>query len=135
MPEPDGLTRATIPQLRDQLEQFRSTHPVRTRLPASVWKSAAELARRDGIYVVARSLRLDYNTLKKHVNGSAALSRPRANRPAPEFMELIGAASRSADEYVIEVESVRGSKLRIRGKTATAPDWAALLRAWGGLER
>jgi hypothetical protein len=39
-----------------------------------VWQSAAELARREGIYVVARSLRLDYCTLKKHVNGSGAVA-------------------------------------------------------------
>jgi hypothetical protein len=125
---------ASISELRAELEQFRSTHPPRTRLPASVWKLAAELARRDGLYVVAHSLRLDYCTLKKHLSGSVTPCRSRRKKPPPNFIELIGAARISADEYVIEFDSVRGPKLRIHCKTAAPPDWAALLRAWRGVE-
>jgi len=68
-------------------EQFRSTHPLRTKLPESVWQSAAELARCHGIYVVARSLRLDYCTLKKHVAGSPETSSRRRKKPEPKFVE------------------------------------------------
>jgi hypothetical protein len=124
----------SISELRAELEQFRSTHPPRTRLPVSVWKWAAELARRDGVYVVAHSLRLDYCTLKKHLSGSATPCRLRRKKPPPNFIELISTARTSAHEYVIEFESVRGPKLRIHCKTGTPPDWATLLRAWRGVE-
>ena len=125
----------SIAELQAELQQVRSAHPPRTRLPASVWQSAAELARRHGIYVVARSLRLDYCTLKKQVNGSgAAPSRGRMKSPA-KFLELIGAAQETTDEYVLEFESVRGPKLRIQCKTNTPPDWPVLLRAWRRMAR
>ena len=125
----------SIAELQAQLQQFRSAHPPRTRLPASVWQSAAELARRHGIYVVARSLRLDYCTLKKQVSGSGAVSASGRKKPQARFLELIGAARESTDEYVMEFESVRGPKLRIQCKTNTPPDWPVLLRAWRRMER
>jgi hypothetical protein len=100
-----------------------------------VWQSAAELARCQGIYLVAHSLRLDYCTLKKHVNGSSAAPARMRKNAQPRFVELIGAARESSDEYVIEFESVRGPKLRIHCKTNTPPDWPVLLRAWRRMER
>lgn len=130
IPIPNSIT-----ELQGQLEQFRSTHPHRTRLPQSVWQSAAELARSHGIYVVARSLRLDYSTLKKHANGSGIPFRRRQKKTQPKFVELIGTARASVDEYVIEFESAGGPKLRIHCKTTGPPDWAALLHAWRRVER
>ena len=110
------------------------THP-RTRLPAVLWQGAADLAWCHGIYVVARSLRLDYGTLKKHVKGSSAGCRPGRKKTQPRFVELIGTPGASGNEYVIEFESVRGSKLRIQCKTSAELDWAALLQAWQRVER
>lgn len=136
MPAPESpIPAEAIPELQSKLEQFRATHPPRTRLPASLWQGAADLARCHGIYVVARSLRLDYGTLKKHVNGSSSGCRPRRKKLQPRFVELIGAPGASIDEYVIEFESIRGSKLRIHCKTSAPPDWAALLQAWQRVER
>ena len=85
--------------------------------------------------MVAHSLRLDYSTLKKHVDGSAPPGKSRWKKSTPKFVELIGTAGASVDEYVIEFESARGPKLRIHCKTATPPDWAALLQAWRKIER
>ena len=135
MPKQTLPASESIAELHAQLQQFRSAHPPRTRLPASVWQSAAELARRHGIYVVARSLRLDYSTLKKQVNGSGAVPTRGRKKPQAKFLELIGAARESTDEYVLEFESVRGPKLRIQCKTNRPPDWPVLLRAWRRMER
>ncbi len=125
----------SLAELQAQLEQFRSTHPRRTRLPQSVWQSAAELARCHGIYVVAHSLRLDYCTLKKHVSGSPESSSRGRKKPQPKFVELIGAARERVDEYLIEFESARGRKLRIHCKSNIPPDWPALLGAGRRAER
>lgn len=135
MPAPDTPIPEPLPELQAKLEQFRATHPPRTRLPASLWQWAADLARCHGIYVVARSLRLDYNTLKKHVKGASAGCRPQRQKTQPRFVELIRTPGASVDEYVIEFESIRGSKLRIHCKTSAAPNWAALLQAWQRVER
>jgi hypothetical protein len=135
MPTQDTPIPESILELHTQLEQFRSTHPRRTRLPVTLWQSAAELARQHGIYTVAHSLRLDYTTLKKYVNGCSAPGRPRRTKvAAAKFIELIGAAHARVDEYVIEFESDDRPKLRIHCKTATPPNWAALLDAWRRVE-
>jgi hypothetical protein len=135
MPTQDTPIPESIVELQAQLEQFRSTHPPRTRLPVTFWRSAAELAQQHGIYPVAHSLRLDYSRLKKHVSGSSAACRSRRKKSATaRFVELIGTQER-VDEYVIEFESDHQPKLRIHCKTANTPDWAALLGAWRRVER
>lgn len=131
MPNPTASPPESIAELQAQLAEFRSTHPPRTRLPGSLWQSAAALARCHGLYVVARSLKLDYSTLKKHLSGSAE-SRGTRKKAEPKFIELIGATPPSVDEYLIEFESARGRKLRIHCKTNTPPDWPVLLGAWRG---
>jgi hypothetical protein len=135
MPKQTAPASESIRELQTQLEQFRSTHPPRTRLPQSVWQSAAELARCHSIYVVAHSLRLDYCTLKKHVSGSPELASRRRKKTQAKFVELIGAPRERIDEYLIEFESIRGRKLRIHCKSHTPPDWPALLCAWRRAER
>lgn len=135
MPKQMASVSESITELQAQLEQFRSTHPARTRLPQTLWQWAAELARCHGIYVVAHSLRLDYCKLKKQVSGSSESPSRGRKKAQPKFLELIGAARETVDEYVIDFESARGGKLRIHCKTNTPPDWLALLRAWRRAER
>jgi hypothetical protein len=84
--------------------------------------------------VVARSLKLDYCTRKKHLSGSPECRGTR-KKAQPKFIELIGATRHSVDEYLIEFESARGRKLRIHCKTNTPPDWPVLLRAWRRADR
>ena len=124
------IPEALVP-LQQQFEQFRATHPPRSKLPEAFWTSAAELAKKHGLYTVAHALRLDYMGLKKRVGGSAR----RRRRPAPpRFVELIAAGPPKLDECVIEFESARGGKMRIQWKAAAPPDWAGLLRAWRQVE-
>ena len=131
------LTRKNTPipeaivQLQRQLEQFRSTHPRRTKLPESLWQIAVELARQHGLYSVAHPLRLDYVGLKRRIEGAPS---PRRRSRKPAFVELIPSPV-SKLECVIEFESPSGSKMRIRWEAPTASDWANLLRAWRDAER
>jgi hypothetical protein len=70
--------------LRHQLERWRQS-PSATRLPAALWTSAATLATTHGVGQVARTLRLDYNKLKRQVPQAPAPSGPIAT---PSFVEL-----------------------------------------------
>lgn len=108
--QPDPLPES-ITQRQAQLQQFRANHALRTKLPASLWQSAAELARCHGVYVVARSLKLDYSTLKKHLHGSPKSASRLRKKTQSKFVELIGATRQTVDEYLIEFESARGRKL------------------------
>jgi hypothetical protein len=121
-----------IAQLQRQLEQFRSAHRLRTKLPEAIWLSAVELARQHGVNSVAYPLRLDYAGLKRRLGGTFGIRR-RKSKPA--FVELVAAAPSQPEECVIELESSGGSKMRIQWKTAGAPDWTSLLRAWRDAER
>ena len=128
------LIAEPIAQLQRQLDEFRSTHSTRTKLPEPVWQAAVELARQHGVYAVAHPLRLDYVGLKKRLDGSHSpqlkTAQPPAKRHAkPAFVELV-ARPATLDEFVIEFESSRDGKMRIQWKAAATPDWSSLLRAW-----
>ena len=117
----------SVRQLGQQFEQFRSTRSGRGKLPESLWQAAVEQAWEHGVNVVAQALRLDYNVLKRRV-GLVEQRQKRASMPA--FVELIGAAAAPGDEYIVEFEGAPRPRMRVQWKSATAPDWAALLRAW-----
>jgi len=122
----------SIVQLQFQLEQFRSSHPYRTRLPETLWQSAVELARQHGLYSVAHPLRLDFTQLKKRLGG--VVNTPR-KASSPAFVELIASHPATVSECVIEFESSMGGKMRIQWKGSAGPDWASLLRVWREAER
>lgn len=121
-----------IQQLKRELDQFRSTHPLRTKLPESLWQAAVELARQQGVHAVSHPLRLDYTGLKKRLGGDPSL---RKKAPKPTFVELIAPPPATLEECIIEFEFSRGGKMRIQWKAAAPPDWASLMRAWREGER
>src|SRR5712692_3940265 len=130
------MSTAAIPeaiaQLKHHLDEFRSTQPRRRKLPEWLWQAAVELAREHGVYSVAHPLRLDYMGLKKRLGGVPRLRR-KATKPA--FIELIAPHPATLEEWMIELESSGGSKMRIQWKTTAPPDWTSLLRAWRDAER
>jgi hypothetical protein len=141
-PVPDSIN-----QLGEQLQQFRSTHPRRTRLPEGLWQAAVEEARQHGTYIVAHTLRLDYANLQKRlgevqkrIRGGGEKARdisPQRRKPvasdsgvAPTaFMELVRSVGVDAGEYVVEFESGTGLRMRVRWR-GTMPEWSSLLRSW-----
>ena len=126
-------TPEPILKLQRQLEDFRSSQPVRTKLPESLWQAAVELAQQYGIYPVAHPLRLDYMGLKKRLGEVSPPDRQKA--AAPAFVELVAAQPATLEACVIEFESARGAKLRIHWKATTPPDWTSLLHAWRETEK
>ena len=79
--------QADLEQLRQQLTEFRSTQPVRSRLPEPLWAGATELATRYGVHRIARELHLDYTGLKKRV-AQRERSKPKpATSVTPTFVE------------------------------------------------
>jgi hypothetical protein len=122
--------QADLEQLRQQLTEFRSTQPVRSRLPEPLWAGAAELATRYGVHRIARELRLDYTGLKKRVQQRERPRQKRTVSAAPTFVELVGSTAAVAGCRV-EVESAHG-KLRLDLPTVATIELAHLLRAFLG---
>ena len=122
-----------LEQLKRRFEEFRSTQTSRGRLPAALWKDAAEVAKRYGLNPTAQALRLDYNRLKQRM---AALSdrakRSKQQAPVPAFVELVGPGPMAITECHLEVESEKGAKLRLELKGVATTELASLIRAFVG---
>ena len=113
-----------ILQLQQRLEQFRSSHAHRARIPEALWQAAVELARQHGLNAVAHSLRLDYMGLKRRL-ADVAESGDKKKARAPGFVEWVAPYTAAGAECVIEFESQRGGKMRIQWKGSGAPDWGS----------
>ena len=133
--------REDVEHLRRRFEEFRRTHPVRSRLPEEVWAAAAKLARRDGIEAVSLALDVDRPSLRKWTNRfeprtEAKPRKPRRQRQprrepaAPAFVELLAGNTGATASCLVEVESPRGAKLRLELKAIPTGDLAELIRTF-----
>jgi hypothetical protein len=109
-------------QLSQRLQEWRSSHPPRSRLPEPMWVAAVEMAQREGLHRTAKALRLDYTRLKERLPATA-----------PAFLELLTAPTAGSAECVVELESARG-RMRVAMK-GVALDWASLQHAWREADR
>ena len=56
---------ADLAKARDRLTAWRQTKEPSSRIPEALWKRAVELAAKYGVHRTARTLRIDYYSLKK----------------------------------------------------------------------
>jgi len=95
-------------------------------MPAPLWAAAVALARQHGLAPTARRLRVDYGSLKKHLNGAAG-----GRVPPPAFVELPAAPPTGLGPCVIELAARRGRRMRIELTGVTRADLVALTQmAW-----
>ena len=144
-----------IQKLFRRFERWRNSHTGRLPIPKRLWAAAAELARRHGVFRIAKALHLEYGKLKALVgpvgsatkkpadktlatraggqSRTAALSRTRSRSPQPPaFVELFAPNPGSSLECRVELESRRG-KMRIEFKGIATAELVALGRAlWDG---
>ena len=73
--------REDVEQLGRRFAEFRSTHPVRSRLPEELWAAAAKLARRDGIEATALALDVDRPSLQKWTDRFEPRVQVKARKP------------------------------------------------------
>ena len=118
-----------LDRVRRQLDRWRErrVYP-RSPIPAPIWAAAVGLVQRYGLYQTARSLRLDYGTLKRHVEAAAA-----AAPTPPAFVELPAPAAPEAAGCVIEVEGPQVT-LRLRVPPLPVSELALLGRRLVGIE-
>jgi hypothetical protein len=96
-------------------------------MPAALWAAAIALARRHGLYTTARTLRIDYGSLKKRLDTAGA-----GGVPLPAFVELPAARPSGLGPCVIDLEAPRGRRMRIEVTGVTLADLVTLTQvAWG----
>src|SRR5439155_5077642 len=69
---------------RRRIARWRETRTHRgAPMPAALWAAAVALARQHGLYTTARTLRIDYGSLKKRLDTASP-----GRVPTPAFVEL-----------------------------------------------
>jgi transposase-like protein len=138
MAQESAAYREDVEQLRRRFAEWRGTHAVRARLPEELWAAAVELAQRDGMDVTARALEVDKPSLRKWADRLRPQRQPRARRSPPKrrgkavpaFVELLASGCGATASCLIEVESPRGSKLRLELKAIETSQLAELIRTF-----
>ena len=141
-----GGEPARFEAVRRRFELWRRTRQGRARIPEKLWSSAVKLAGTYGLCRTARTLRLDYNALKRRVesagvNGSPAGPMPKrktrtrsrsnarksAQDPAMTFVELPVLERCGPPECIVELDYPRGAKMRIHLTGRQSPEVVAAL--------
>jgi hypothetical protein len=123
---------AEVKQLRARIERWRATRERRTAMPPELWAEAAKLAQSDGVYPVARALRISFEGLKRRIveTGTGATMPP---AQASGFVELMGAQLLGGPVprgTLIELSDVAGTRLAIRLTGEAEIDVASLVAAF-----
>ena len=119
---------AELARGRDRFAGWRRTRKPRSRIPQRLWELAVKLAAKHGLHRTARTLKLDYYSLKKRIE---AVEPGRDESDTP-FIELPSAPT-AVQECVIELEDGAVS-LRVSLKGYSAAEIATVGRSVRGLK-
>jgi len=126
------ISRDRLEAVRRRLDAWRRTRRGRERIPDRLWTAAVQMAGVYGLCITARTLRLDYVALKRHVE-SARRQGPPGPEPAMSFVEVRPPEPTAAPECLLELEDPRGVKMRIHLQGVALPDVVALSQClWSG---
>lgn len=119
----EGVAASSVTALGARVEAWRRTRLRRTgAMPEELWREAAALAARHGVYRVSRVLRLNFENLKRRTVADGVLATTRRAAPKREsFVEIVGIgeigsreAARDAAHTEIEITIDGGARLRLR---------------------
>ena len=125
-----GSERPSLEDVRQRFEQWRERKRRGAPIPNNLWESAVRLGATHSLCTISRSLRLDYNGLKRRVRSSRPenLLEPLT---ASGFVELELPASVPDAEYILEMER-GGGKMRMQIKGATSFQALEWVKAFWG---
>ncbi len=122
---------ARVDSVRRRFEHWRRTRRVLSRIPEPLWAAAVEMAGTCGVSHTAKTLRVNYNALRKRVEHQAAAAPrgPEENR-VTTFLELAPPPRVGSCQCTMELEDDSGAKMRVHLQSAEAPNLAALSRTF-----
>ena len=129
-----GAEPARLEAVRRRFEFWRRTREGRSRIPDVLWNSAVRLCATYGIHRTAKTLRLNPDSLKKHVastsgNGSRrqepCRQKAAGREAATAFIEWPPLERSGVPECIVELEHPRGAKMRIRLTGRQSPEVVA----------
>jgi hypothetical protein len=99
-----------------QFETWRATRKsLREPIPEHLWDAASKLQKEYPISRISKVLRLNHTDLKNRISGKKTIHRKKKD-PSPLFVELDYLPSSTSSECLIEMEDIRGSKMRMSFK-------------------
>ena len=126
--------KPTLEDVRQRFEQWRESRKHRTPIPDRLWEEAVSLCADHSIYRISRSLRLDYNTLKRRICSSHPKSLPESVTSSA-FVELDLKASLPEAECLVEMEDKDGAKRKMHIKGRLCLDPLEFMKAFLGQGR
>ena len=127
--------KPTIEEVRQRFERWRESKKHHTTtIPVSLWEGAVSLCADHSICKISRSLRLDYNVLKRRVCNSHTESFPESVTSSA-FVELDLKASLPEVECLAEREDNDGAKRKMHIKGRLYLDPLEFMKAFLGQGR
>ncbi len=131
-----GKTRGLPARLEGVLRRFekwRRRRKTRARIPESLWDAAVKMATAYGLHRTAKTLSVNYYSLKKRVEKEASAASSSEADAVATFVELPPPVVAGSCECLLELYDAGGAKMRVHFKGIAAPDLAALSRSfWRG---
>jgi len=109
----------SLEQLGQRFKHWRETRVRGQRIPAQMWTAAVQMARQLGVQRVAKGLRVDYERLKKRVQGAGGVApagKIDTRKVDTRFVEMLVATPTAAPgrcECALELENAQGAKMRM----------------------
>lgn len=102
-----------LEEAKQKFAEWRENKTGRERIPDSLWSTAADLFHSFGLPVnkIARSLRLNYSTLKTHIAEKSSTIPKSTEETSATFVEL--PTPQAYSDCVIEMENQSGVKMRM----------------------
>jgi hypothetical protein len=113
-----------LERVQSRFDLWRKTRKRCSPIPETLWTSAVELVREHGLHRTARALRLNYYSLKKRL---LTVEGPPCGLPnQATFVELLSPGGSGLSVCTIEMENVRGGKMKIHLQGLESPDLVVL---------
>jgi hypothetical protein len=112
----------SLDRVRWRFERWRQSRQRRSPIPERLWAVAVAAAKTHGVHRAARTLRLNYTDLKRRAgmaDGAPAWT---------PFVELLSVPVPRSPTCTLELETARGTKLRLQLQGITPPDLVTLSR-------
>ena len=123
---------AEVGLLQQRIEQWRFTRKQVSPMPESLWSAAVTLAAEHGVFRIARSVRIDFATLKTRLSQTAK-QKVRSKSSSHGFIELglqPAFAAPSQGEALLDFFDDSGAKMTCRLSGRVELDVIALANAF-----
>ena len=122
---------ARLAGVQRRFEHWRRTRKIPSRIPEPLWAAAVKVAGTYGIPHTAKTLRVNYNALKKRAEQkTAGASGGPEGGAVATFLELAPPAQVGFCHCTLELENASGAKMKVHLQGAEVPDLAALSRSF-----